>query len=148
MSPTRGEAEAFGVTTPRAIHRHRPGVYSLVRLADLHWIAAHTDERQYMNLSARGPFLTQKRKVKVSDTVRIAPPGRGTLATVHPDRLPDYVRRPSAKALERIEVAEAAVRTAQEELAAAKKAAFAYGRPIPISAVKRVDRERRRAIGS
>lgn len=141
-------AKTYSESTPRIILRRGPGSYRLHRLADLHWAAAHTDERQYMNLSGKGPFLTPKRKVKVPDMVRLAPPGYGTLQSMHPARIGDYVRRPSGKALERIEAAEAAVREAQAELTAAKKAAFAYGKAIPVSTVKRVDRERRLAVGS
>lgn len=142
------KAKTFSASTPRVIHRLRPGVYRLVHLGDLHWVAAHTDERQYMNLSGRGPFLSPKRKVKVPDTVRVIPPGMGTLAAVPSESLALYVRRPSGKALTRLEAAEQALRAAQAELAAAKRAAFAYGKPIPISTVKRVDRDRRQAVAS
>lgn len=147
MSYDRAAAKAHSESTPAIVVREGAGRYRMARLGDLRWAAAHTEERQYMNLDPGKPFLTPKRKVAVPDMVRVTMPLGGTITASRADRLPEVVRRPSQKAIARVEAAEAAVRDAMAELKAAKKAAFAYGKPIPVSTVKAADRDRRKALG-
>jgi hypothetical protein len=145
---SRDVAKAHSATTPVIVVRQGPGRYQMAHLGDIRWEAAHIDERQYMNLDPGKPFLTKKYKVAVPDMVRVVQPYGGTIVAARADRLAESARRPSAKALARVEAALAATVAARAELRAAQKAAFAYGKPIPISTVKAADRDRRKATGS
>lgn len=146
MTYDRNAAIAHSEATPAIMVRKGANNYSLAHLGDVVWVPAHVDERQYMNLNPGKPFLSKPHKVHVPDVVRVSTPRMGSLTAVRADRLAEAVRRPSNKALARVEAAEAAVRAAKAELQAAKRAAFAYGKPIPLSTVKAADRARRKAV--
>ena len=59
----------------------------------------------------------------------------------------DYYRRPTARALRRIEAAEEAVRVAQHELELAKRAAFTHGKPVTLSSIQETTRAWKRLVG-
>jgi hypothetical protein len=134
--PIRERLEAFDESTPRVVYREpRYASYRMIRLADVRWVPAHTADVHV--LTSRG---FKPRKERVADTVRLIDPGH--VRHVIPTETSTYVRRPTAKHLARIEAAEAAIAAARAELKAAERAAFTYGKPIPLSTIKRITRER------
>jgi hypothetical protein len=66
---------------------------------------------------------------------------------VLPANLGEYVRRPTAKALRRMEDAELALREAHRAVRDAERAAFTYGRPVTVAAVQEVTRRHKAAWG-
>ncbi len=125
-------------TAPRIIYRDMTFGrvrYLTIRLDDVMFVPTHVE---------RGSFTFDGAKFKPDpprtrpDRVRVFTPG--TLRDVPPAQVGDYVRRPSAKALARIEAAEAAIAAAQLELKAARLAAFTYGKPITVHSVKAWDK--------
>ncbi len=136
--PRREALAAYEAESPRLVYREtiRGGTprYRTIRLGTIRWIPAHV-ETSFRLDAPRVPI-----KRKRPDVVRIF--GSGTMHDVGPERVADYVRRPTAKALARIEAAEAAIVAAREELKAATRAAFTYGKPIPVSTIRRSTSER------
>lgn len=132
---------AYRSTGPRIVYRNpntfSPGVsYVTLRLDDLLYVPAHAQES--FRLGDKG---FEKRTDQRPNMVRVL--GQSTLRDIPIDRTDEYVRRPTAKALARIEAAEAAILAAKVEYAAAKKAAFTYGKTIPLSTIKRDGRPTR-----
>ena len=130
--------EEFKATTPRVVYRDaaygRPA-YQTIRLADLRWVPKHVETSH--RLGDPTPIKRDR-----ADCVRVMTPGR--MRDVVPASLEQYVRKPTSRALARIEAAEAALLAAKADLKAARRAAFTYGKPVALSAIKRTTVERER----
>ena len=124
------------LASPRLVLRRKtwsdlPARYEMIRLSDVAYSKAHV-ETSYS--------LDGKPHKRSRPALIYAPRGSGSVA-VHPEQLGTVLRRPTAKALARIQEAEEILKLAKAQLEAAKRAAFTYGREIPISAVQKATRE-------
>lgn len=130
--------------SPRVIYRDdgrgyfgrgRPH-YRALRAADVRFLPAEISTFRYFG-------DTKDRKRHSPDRVSIELGGSNRI--VPPERLGDFVRRPTARALRRLEEAEAELARARAGVVAAERAAFTHGKPIPIATVKKLTRERKAA---
>lgn len=117
-------------------HTYGKALYFTKTLDDTRWVPRHISEYHEFD----GKQFTPRKRPR-PDAVRIL--GSGTIRDITPERLGEYLRRPTAKALARIEAAEAAIKAAQAELKAAKRAAFTYGKPVTVAAVKAAQKARK-----
>lgn len=147
-APRRERVERLRQSTPRVIYRD-PGTgwygsgratYRALRLADVRWMPAHVQTSYAMGSSSKAE------KRKIPERVGVMHSG-SSLRTVPPGELGEFVRRPKATALRRLEEAEAALIAARRAVADAERAAFTYGKPVTIAAVKDVSRRHKIAWG-
>lgn len=130
-APRRERIEAFRQSTPRVVIRVPPDRYFGGRTR--YETARLGDVRYVENYAGRGrPAILV---------------GRNANRVISPTELDELVRMPKASALRRIEAAEAAIREAQAELQKAERAAFTYGRPIPLRRTREMTRAHKAAWG-
>lgn len=134
--PLRDAIRAHERTSRRIVLREQPygdrsPTYRTSHIGALVFQPARTVEFTYLGESKK---RTEHRSARIGEAQHSYWPAA--------DRLADFARYPTAKALRRIEAAEEALAAAKAELDAARRAAFTYGRPVPLSAVKANTRER------
>lgn len=139
-APRRARLEKLRQESPRVIYRDDGrgffgtgrATYTALRLADVRYHPARTEE-----FSTFGDSRKRTRRREAHVTISR---GGGSQAAVTPEKLGEFVRRPTAKALRRLEEAEEALRVARLAVRDAERAAFTYGRPVTLSAVKEITR--------
>ena len=141
-APRRARREKVRQESPRVIYRDngrsvlgnlRPS-YAALRLADVRYSPRHVEKFHY--------FGDRK------EHKRTRPPEIHVQNHVYPaDRIGEFVRRPTAKALRRLEEAEAELARARQAVKDATRAAFTYGKPVSLSAVQDVTRRMKEAWG-
>lgn len=144
-APRRERIERLRASTPRVIYRDDGrgwwgagrASYHALRLSDARWTPARTETYSTFGSSKQ---RTRRREAHVTISR-----GGGSQYAVSPDRLGEFLRRPTSKALRRLEEAEEALRRARAEVVAAERAAFTYGKPVTVAAVKEVTRAHARA---
>lgn len=144
-APRRARLEKLRQETPRVIYRDDGrgwygsgrATYHALRLADLRYSPARTEEFSYF-----GDSKKRKRRREAHVTIHR---GSGSQFAVSPEKLGEFVRRPSARALRRLEEAEAGLARARRAVVEAERAAFTYGKPVTLSAVQDVTRRHARA---
>ena len=129
--PRRERLEAFRQSTPRVViriprDRYFGGRarYETIRLGDVRYIE---------NYANRG-----------RPAILVGPAGGRVIA---PEELDELVRIPKAAALRRIEEQEEIIREATAELQKARRAAFTYGRTIPVRRTREMTRGHKEAFG-
>lgn len=141
-APRKERLERLRKSTPRVIYRDdgrsflgntRPSYHAL-RLADARYQPKRIEEFSTFGDSrkrkrTRGPYVSISR----------SPGGSSTL--VPPAALGEYLRRPTSRALRRLEEAEERLLQAKLEVRAATQAAFTYGKPVTVAAVQDVTRQ-------
>lgn len=139
-APRRARLEKLRQETPRVIYRDDGrgwygsgrATYSTIRLADVRWTPARTE-----TFHTFGDSRERKRRREAHVTISR---GGGSQYAVSPEKLGDYLRRPTAKALRRLEEAEAELARARRAVVDAERAAFTYGKPVTLAAVRDVTR--------
>lgn len=143
-APRRERLAKLRESSPRVIYRDDGrgyfgsgrATYHAHRLADVRYYPAKT-ETVYELGGSKGR--------KRHRAAHVAVDRGGSRFTFTPDRLGEYVRRPTSKALRRLEEAEEALRAARRAVVEAERAAFTYGKPVALSAVKEITRAHARA---
>lgn len=143
-APRRARLEKLRQETPRVIYRDDGrgwygggrASYHALRLADARYEPARTEE-----LHSFGSSKVTKRRRDAHVTIHRS----GSMVAVSPERLGEFLRRPTSKALRRLEEAEEALRQARLAVRDAERAAFTYGKPVTLSAVQDVTRRHSKA---
>lgn len=143
-APRRARLEKLRQATPRVVYRDDGrgwyggghATYHSLRMTDVRWMPARTET---LHLFGSSKAETRRRAAHVTIS------RGGSQVAISPERLGEFVRRPTAKALRRLEEAEEALRQARLAVRDAERAAFTYGKPVTISAVQDVTRRHKAA---